>query len=98
MYCFDKEEYFCAKCDFKSHNQKHVKCEGDTNKGVSELKELAVKEANSFHCEMPKLKYRLKHLIDYKEYVKLHIVETFIRMAIFHFQKLDFLKGQCSKM
>ncbi|CDW80897.1 morn repeat protein [Stylonychia lemnae] len=99
MYCFERQEFFCAKCDFKQHNQKHTKCDGDVNKDINEIKEAAIKATMIFQQEQQKLKYKTKTLFDYKEYaIKLHILEAFTRVAIFHFPSLSNLKkiSQCN--
>ena len=48
MYCFEKQEFFCAKCDFKPHNQSHSKCEGDSNKDITEMKDTALKAVTTY--------------------------------------------------
>ena len=36
--------------------------------------------------------------MDYEEHLRLHIVEAFLRVAIFHFKKMDYLKEEAVKV
>ena len=95
MYCFEKQEFFCAKCDFKGHNQRHSKCEGDVNKDITEMKDTAVKLAQQFNLDIAKFRTRMRPLFDYKENImKLHVTEAFMRVAIFHFPTLSHIKSE----
>eukprot|EP00347_Sterkiella_histriomuscorum_P022471 403338366 len=99
MFCFERQEFFCAKCDFKGHNQRHVKCEGEVNKDILDIKETAIKLATTFNADILKFKQRTRVLFDYKENaMKLHVIEAFMRLAIFHFSCLGHIKSESNNI